>query len=178
MSKLLLLRHAEARVVVAGSDCERPLTESGRIEALRLGDFCLRAELVPDEAIVSPALRTRETYTELTKAFAKKPAVSFEPALYNAPSSCLLSLIQQVAAKIETLLIVAHNPGLAELANFLAQDNGPDEAAVTIMRQYFPTPALAVIEFKNTDWSEISAGTGALEYFITSLTLDAWTKIS
>jgi phosphohistidine phosphatase len=173
MSKLLLLRHAEASVTTIGGDCERPLTEAGRIEAARFGYFCLQAGLLPDEAIVSTALRTKETYAALTKSFPKKPVVSFETALYNASCSNLQTLIRQTLTNIETLLVVAHNPGLAELAISLVEEDHTGAANLAIMRYHFPTPALAVINFENRHWNEISPGSGHLECFLTSLTLHA-----
>ena len=74
MRRLLLLRHAKAeRLQLAGSDQNRPLTERGRSDAVRVGAYLARHAFVPDGALVSPSARTRETWSLVAKAFTKAP---------------------------------------------------------------------------------------------------------
>ena len=64
-----------------------------------------------------------------------KPIVRFESDLYGATAGELLEGLQDVPDDVTTVMLIAHNPGLADLA-------GLDEK--------FPTGALAV--FKLDGW--------------------------
>lgn len=167
MLKLYLLRHAEAEASASEGDQKRRLTKKGERDALQFGDYCLKAGFFPREALVSTALRARETFEALIRHFPQKPRVMFEPALYNAAADTLYSLIQTTDANIMSLLIVGHNPGIAELALFLADDYASDRASLENMRRHFPPPALAVIAFDCTSWAEITPGRGDLQCFLT-----------
>jgi phosphohistidine phosphatase len=165
MRRLLILRHAKAERLGAGQrDHERRLNGRGRDDAPRLGAYIARHRFVPDQALVSPAARTRETWQLAAKAMAAKVPVEFEESIYEATPETLLKIVKRTAPKVETLLLVGHNPGLHELAVMLVASG--DIEARQRMKENFPTAALAVIEFALGSWQKLHPQAGRLERFI------------
>jgi len=169
MLRLLLLRHAEAVAHAASGDIERRLTAAGRAGAARIGAYFRKSGLAPDFVLVSPSRRTRETLEIVERELARELSTVIEPSLYSASLSALLDALARAPAIVKTLLIVGHNPSLAEVANALAKDG--EGAVLTRMRSQFPAPCLAVIDFHEDNWSEARVGRGALDRFVTLATL-------
>ncbi len=165
MLRLALLRHSEAHPHAASGDRERPLNKSGRKMAARMGEYCHALPLVPDLVLVSSALRTRETYEIFAKESGRELKVTFDPALYNATSTTIRELVAQVSSDHQIVLVVGHNPGIAESAIALSGDGDPRQLAE--IRAHFPAPALAIIDFPIPAWADIKAGQGTLERFVT-----------
>lgn len=170
MLRLCLLRHAEAASPVLGGDISRPLTETGRSDATRMGAYFRKCGLVPDLVLVSPASRALETLDLVEREMKLSAPRAEEPLLYNASPGALEALIAVIPNSAKTLLIVGHNPILGEFVAAHASEAGGDSLAVARRRQ-FPTPFLAVIGFSCDDWSEAAASLGSLDRFVTCATL-------
>lgn len=164
MLRLLLLRHAEA-VARAGIDTERRLTDSGRVGAARIGAYFRKSGLAPDLVLVSPARRTFETLEIVERELQQKPIHRLEPSLYNGSLASLEALLGGVPDTVGTLLIVGHNPSVAEFACALAAEG--DSSGLAGMRRHFPAPCLVVIDFPQDTWAEAVSGRGRLERFVT-----------
>lgn len=149
MPRLLLVRHAEAAVQASGGDRERPLTARGWADAARLGIYLRESGLIPDAALSSPARRAQDTLAAILQEMPSgRPFISkVESSLYCADADTLLSLLPGPDQPIETLLIVGHNPGIAEFARFLA---GTDPG----LPSQFPAPCLTVVDLSGRDWQE------------------------
>lgn len=160
MSRLYLVRHAEASTHAPEGDSERPLTIAGQASAARMGAYFRASGLVCDLALSSPVRRARETLAMILQELPETPACQFEASLYNAGIDTLRDLLAQTSGWVKALLIVGHNPGLAEFAGFLV---GGGESA---MPRHFPAPCLAVIDFSCSAWWEADAGSGRLEHFV------------
>jgi len=169
MFRLALLRHSEAHPHAAGGDKERPLTKAGRKLAARMGKYCRDIPLIPDLVLVSSALRTRETFEFVAGEIGQELKVTFDPALYSAASTTIKELIADVTSEHKTVLVIGHNPGIAECAFMFSGDGDPRMLAE--MRSHFPAPALAIIDFPFETWAEIAAGQGKLDRFITKTML-------
>lgn len=165
MLRLAILRHAEAVALAEGGDIERPLSASGSHMAERMGRYFRDTGLEPDLALVSPSRRTRETFDCLQTGAGRKYAADFVPAIYNAGLETLEEIVAEVDKDVKFLLLVGHNPGFAELADALAGKGKKTELAK--MREHFPTPCLALIEFEAKSWKKVLPGEGKLELFIT-----------
>jgi phosphohistidine phosphatase len=171
MRRLLLLRHAKAETAKPGRrDHDRILAERGQSDAERLGVYLTRHALVPDQALVSDAARTRETWTLLAQSFEQRfddddDAVRLDGDLYEASPETILRVIQETEPEVGTLLVVGHNPGLQQLAALLIASGDVD--ARRRLQEAFPTTALAVIHFATDDWSGVHPSGGRLEHFIT-----------
>ena len=146
MKRLILLRHAKAeRRAESGEDFDRALTADGRVAAAQTGRALALAGLIPDVALVSAALRTRQTFEALAELM---PDVHLQTRrdLYNATREQLHEAV--MAADADCVLVVAHNPGVQALAASLAQRCAAiavDDRA--LVEQDFPTATAAAFEF-------------------------------
>jgi phosphohistidine phosphatase len=165
MLRLAILRHAEAVPLAGGGDADRELSQSGRALAERMGRYFRDAGFKPDLVLVSPSKRTRETFEALERGAGETFAVDYVPALYSASLATLEDVLAGAPKEVRFLLLVGHNPGLAEFANALAGKGKKSELAR--MRGHFPTPCLAVMDFDAKSWKKAGRGEGRLEYFVT-----------
>jgi phosphohistidine phosphatase len=165
MLRLAILRHAEAVPLAHASDADRELSQSGRMMAERMGRYFRKAGFKPDLALVSPSKRTRETFEALEKGAGESFAVDYVPELYSATLATLEEVLAGTSKDAKFLLVIGHNPGLAEFANALAGKGKKSELAR--MRGHFPTPCLAVIDFDAKSWKKAGRGEGQLELFVT-----------
>ncbi|WP_112662906.1 SixA phosphatase family protein [Microvirga flavescens] len=164
MLRLMLLRHAKASSPSGVLDTDRPLAKRGQDAATRMGAYLRGEKLVPDLALVSPSLRTRETWSFVQPALGIVK-VEYDARLYAAHALQLLAVVQEIEPENESLLLVCHNPGCEELAGLLVGHGA--KGTRQHMRQKYPTAALAVIDFDLDAWSDIAQGEGTLERFVT-----------
>jgi phosphohistidine phosphatase len=126
--RLILLRHAKSDWPDV-PDRDRPLAKRGRRDAPRIGRWLHEHGYQPDVVVVSAAARTRQTWDLVAPELGGSPAVHFEPRAYAASALTLLYLVQELPARYRTALLIAHNPGLSELATSLAAPPESDRAA-------------------------------------------------
>lgn len=161
----MLFRHAKSDWSRSGlPDRERPLNKRGRETAPLMAAHIAAHDLVPQRAIVSSAVRTRDTWKLMTPSFRRKPETVFEPRIYEASPRAILSVIKETPPEIKSLMVVGHNPGLQSLA--MALVGSGDAALRDELAAKFPTAALAVIDFIAESWSALRAGSGSLEHFV------------
>jgi len=169
MRRLLLLRHAKTETdSPSGQDQDRRLDERGHHDAADIGRWIARHPPYPDEVLVSPAVRTRQTWEivrEAIKAAAPQPKVEFPPELYGADPTQLLTAIRMASATDpKQLMLIGHNPGMHELA--LTLTGSGDDAAKRALSDNLPTSGLAIFEFATEDWNEVSFRRGKLVQFV------------
>lgn len=158
--RLILTRHAKSDWSNPMlDDRERPLNKRGRHAASAIGRWLAGAGYRPDLALVSTALRTRQTWKRIAPALTPLPAVQTLDSLYHAEPAALLEVLRDAASA--PLMIIAHNPGIAFFARALL-DAPPADA----LFERFPTAATAVIDFAVADWAEASWGSGRLQDFV------------
>ena len=160
--RLILTRHAKSSWDdPAMDDHDRPLNERGRRAARELGDFLASRGLEPEEVLCSTALRTRETWDRVAGAVIEtRPTVHYIDALYHASPDTMLSVLK--TATQPTVMMIGHNPGIAELAAML-----PARPIYNPDFRKYPTCATLIVDFQIDEWSEVAAGTGALLEFFT-----------
>jgi len=147
MDRLILLRHGKAEAdASSGRDFDRALTDRGRRDAALIARLLDEAGLAPDLALVSPAARTVQTW-EAAAPFFPKARVMETPELYEITAGDILALARREGAAVGTVMVVGHNPGLGQLAAWLAQE-ASSAAARTLLSEGFPTGAAAVIGFE------------------------------
>ncbi len=171
MKRLLLLRHAKSDWPDGVRDLERPLGDRGRHAAPRMGRYLRDEMLLPDLVLISPALRTRETWALVKPELAGSPAERLEARIYEAPASRLLDVVRETPDDVRTLLLVGHNPSSQELA--LTLTGFGDRYAASRMAAKYPTCGLAVLDLPEGGWADISARTCRLDRFVTPATLGA-----
>jgi phosphohistidine phosphatase len=143
MRTLILLRHAKAvRAHEAPDDKSRVLTGRGRREAAEAGAAIAAAGLNPTLALVSTAARTRETAAFGLADFELEPR--FEEALYHAAPEGIWDAF--AASDAQSVVIVAHNPGIGELASILVRQAHDGSKQARDLSGHFPTSAFAAFE--------------------------------
>lgn len=160
MKRLILMRHAEAGWHINVDDHERPLSASGIRDAKKIGSWLKEKAYIPDEVISSTSLRTRETLSYL---FLDCPQI-FERSLYLADADQMKSTLQTLLS--ETVILLAHNPGITELAHDLMNHEEKHENFMD-----FPAASTLVIDFKADLWSEVKSDSGIFVDFVMPLQL-------
>ena len=161
--RLVVVRHAKAEPS-APSDHERALAERGHGDAADVGRWLTRQEIVADAALVSNALRARETWARLAAGAEWDVEPDFSAALYAAGPDSAFDLIRETPASVRTLVVVGHNPTMAYLAELIDDGEGDDEATTSLVSRGFPTSAVAVFDVA-AGWSELTAGSGTVRHF-------------
>jgi phosphohistidine phosphatase len=134
--QLVLVRHAKA-AQEAPSDAERPLASRGREDAAAIGRWLASQGIAPDRVVISPSLRTRETW-EFTGL--GTPPADLDERIYDNTVEDLLAVVRDTPPDVHTLLLIGHNPSMGELA-----------ASWAPQLSEFRTSAVAVFELD--DWS-------------------------
>ncbi len=149
MDRLILLRHGKAEVDSAsGRDFDRALTGRGRGRAGR-GQGAGPGGIRPDLVLVSPAARAAQTWEAMAEMF---PTPGWKRARNSTRSAPTPSWPGRSEARSEgrearTVMVVGHNPGLGQLAAWLAQDAPAGDGRTRIV-DGLPTAAAAVIGFE------------------------------
>ena len=130
MKGLYLLRHAKSSWSDSSlADEERPLAPRGRKAASKIRKELSRRGIRPELVLCSSSRRTRETLELIAPALGGAQ-VETEDELYAAPPDVLLARLQSVPSRIQSVLLIGHNPGLQQLAVSLAEVS-PDEKLLT-----------------------------------------------
>jgi phosphohistidine phosphatase len=159
MKVVHLLRHAKSSWEDdALPDRERPLAPRGRRAAARLCDRLRRSAFRIDLALCSPSVRTRQTLELLKPALDEHVEIVVEEALYAAGAGVLLDRLRRLPARVDSVLIVGHNPGLQEVAVTLARGGARRDR----VRDRFPTAALATLVLRRGEWADLAQGTAEL----------------
>lgn len=165
MRRLILLRHAKAEKAKSGEpDRDRALNARGRRDAPKIGSYMARHKLLPERALVSPALRTRETWDLLDEALSAVPLVLYDEHLYDAPAETILKAIQTIPRDVHSLLVIGHNPGLHDVARLLIASG--DVETRERLQEKLPTTGLVVVDFAFDDWSKLHPHSGRLDRFV------------
>jgi phosphohistidine phosphatase len=164
MRELLLLRHAKSsRDDPALADFDRPLSGRGRRDAPRMGALAAARGWRPDHAVVSPALRTRQTW-DMARPALGNVATRYDDAIYEAAPTAILAAIRAAPPSARRLIVIGHNPGLEDLSAILASDRSA-AAALAALREKFPTGALARFEVE-AEWRNLAGGGARLADFV------------
>jgi phosphohistidine phosphatase len=156
-----LLRHAKSSWDdPALADRDRPLASRGIRDARRMGERLRQRGRRIDHVLCSPARRTRETLALLELP---EPTPVRHPAqLYLASARTLLARIRALPDDVRCALVIAHDPGLEQLAKRLAGDGRPGARAR--LSRGFVTGALAELRF-DAAWRELAPGGAYLRRF-------------
>jgi phosphohistidine phosphatase len=122
----ILVRHAHAEWPhYTGPDFDRPLTAQGLADAHATAAAIRDAGHLPGLLVTSPALRTMQTSSVIAATLAL-PAQSVLPVseLYNAGPEVLEAQMRKAFVSADVVMLVAHNPGISELARVLTGHPG------------------------------------------------------
>ena len=148
MKTLLILRHAKSSWKEEElDDHERPLNKRGLNDAPRMGELIKEHDLVPEYILSSSAVRARLTAQLVAEHCGYDGEIGGGRELYSFTSADYLDALQKLDDGYTRVMVVGHNPGLEELAEWL-----------TGVYTGLPTAALAVIRMDINHWSELEEG--------------------
>jgi phosphohistidine phosphatase len=159
---LVVMRHAKAEQSGA-SDFERQLTDRGLVDATEAGEWLANRGVEPDQALVSAAVRTQQTWEAVNEAGGWDLEATPEDALYEAGTESALDLVRGTEEVIRTLVVVGHNPTMASLAALLDDGEGDADAGNDVALG-FPTAALAVFEYDG-EWRDLDEASASVVAF-------------
>jgi phosphohistidine phosphatase len=140
----MLMRHAKSDWNDPSlSDFQRPLNRRGQQAIPIMANWLEQQEEKFDAILASEATRARQTVEGMIENLGWRGAVFWRQELYLAPPATMVSEILKIPSFIQSLLLVAHNPGLEQL---VAHWSGK--------WQPFPTAAIAIFEFQGDSWEE------------------------
>jgi phosphohistidine phosphatase len=171
MKQLIVLRHAKAAPQDEAGDHKRPLADKGRKAMPLVGAKLKELGVKPEIILVSTAARTRETY-DLAAGPAGFAGAEFEDEIYLASTQVLLRRLKKIPPRTNSVLIIGHNPGLADMIRRLSDPAESDADALRRARLKVPPGAFAVMDVL-TPWSEMQDGDCGLKAFFTPADLGA-----
>lgn len=143
---LVLMRHAKSDWNDATlSDHDRPLNRRGIRDAPLMGRWLAEVGDVPGLILCSSAVRTRETAAALKEVWRGQSEQNTINDLYLSPPSTIVETISQHSGDHETVMVIAHNPGISQLVSMLSGES--IEMA---------TAAVAVFRLRLDRWSELA----------------------
>ena len=148
--KIFLLRHGQATYPdLVMEDFERPLTSQGVQKINDLGTKLVEKNILPNLIYCSPSLRTQQTLGQLTLASKLECDVEMVEEMYEASVNTLFKLLTESESLVEAVMLIAHNPGLTYLAEYLT---GEDVGAID-------PGDLLILEFAVGGWETLAQGT-------------------
>jgi len=129
------------------ADFDRPLNKRGKRDAPRMGKLIAELGFVPDIILGSSAKRAKDTANLVANAFDYDGEIILTRDLYAASPESYFRVLRKLPEKIESVLVVGHNPGMEDLFE-----------EITGEYERLPTTALAVVDLDITNWSDIHEG--------------------
>ena len=154
--RLILMRHAKSSWDHPGlDDHARPLNGRGAASAEALGVWLRKRGYMPDEVLCSSAVRTQAT----AEALGLSAPVTVLEALYHASPQAMMQVLRQ--AKGRAVLMLGHNPGIAEFAHHLAAAPPPHPRF-----DDYPTGAAMVADLPIADWAQAEGRSATVLDFV------------
>ncbi|MEO7752364.1 MAG: histidine phosphatase family protein [Terracoccus sp.] len=160
---LVLVRHAKAEEGQGKADHDRELTNRGRRDAEAAGAWLHGNGLGPDLVIASTSERTRQTWDSLRRGGIGSEFVEFRHSVYLGGSEQVLDTVREDGSDADTVLVIGHNPTMAQLTSLLCDGQGSREAHAALA-DGFVTCGVAVLRYAGP-WADLDLGTCELDRF-------------
>ncbi len=150
MKTLIFIRHSKSSWKNANlSDHERPLNKRGNNDARLISDFLSNIINTVDILHCSSSERTRETADYFIKKINFSNCI-YDDDLYHISSDNLLKIIRDYNNDIDSLMMIAHNPGLTNFVNLMTD----------LELWNLPTTGMVAINFNVDSWEMIDKTNG------------------
>ncbi len=158
MKTLTLLRHCKSDWSFGDlSDHDRPLNKRGKRDIPNIAGRLNVLDYNPDVCFHSSARRAKDTANGVLEYLDFSVKLIETDDLYVFDFVSLHNFIMSVPDKYDNILLVAHNPGLTDLINFLGD----------VKLDNLPTGGYCQYQFDLGRWEDIDEGKGMytfLEY--------------
>jgi phosphohistidine phosphatase len=111
--------------------------------------------------LCSSSARTRETLERISAGLDEEIEVRIEEGLYTASASDLLDRLHKVDARVDSVMLIGHDPAIRELALMLAGCG----VHLDRLGEKFSTAALATLAFQGSR-GELTPGAAELVAFV------------
>ena len=136
---VILMRRAATKAAFDGDERDRPLSQRGRIAAHKAAADIFGAGHHPGPLLVSTALAARQTAQIMVDELHIRDDVIYSDQLYSAPPEVMEAQLRVQAVAYTLVTLIADDPGLTDLARFLA--GNPDAPAMQPAEwRYLPWP--------------------------------------
>jgi phosphohistidine phosphatase len=144
MKTLTLVRHAKSSWQDSNlGDRKRPLNKRGEVDAPEMAQRIVAAGIRPSLIISSPAVRAWMTAKLIADAIGYPlEFLQREDALYLASLNRLLDVVAAQEPGFNNMILVGHNPGLTDFANYLSPG----------LTNNLPTSGVVSVEFDSDEW--------------------------
>jgi phosphohistidine phosphatase len=145
MKTLTLVRHAKSSWKDTSlADRDRPLNKRGNRDAPEMGRRIAAAGIRPSLIVSSPAVRAWTTAKVIAKELGyPREFLQRDDALYLASVDEILDVIAAQDTGFNSLMLVGHNPGFTDFANYL----------VPGITNNVPTAGVISVELDSEEWS-------------------------
>ena len=156
MKNVLLMRHAKSSWKGDSlPDHQRPLNQRGKHDAPHMGKFLQEQGILLDAILCSTAVRARQTVEGLLKEYTFEGEVQYYDDLYNAGPETIISILNRLPEKVDTAMVIGHNPGMDDFLELVCDECG-----------HMSTASVAHIKYSVEAWLDLRAETtGELLHF-------------
>jgi len=158
MKHLYLVRHAKSSWDHPGlSDFDRPLNKRGMCDVSKMGKYMVEQKVLPQIIASSPAQRAHATAISLATAMQVPPSGLMEDdRIYAAATATLIAVIKEWDDTWEYVMMVGHNPGMADMAAVLTG------AGVC----HVPTCTVTGFSLDIASWGDVASNCGIQQFKI------------
>lgn len=147
MKTLYIVRHAKSSWKYPElPDDERPLLEKGKKRTRKIIDFLIEKDVKVDLIISSHATRALETAKIIGHAIGyPEDNIMISRQVYHSSADRLYDQFYDLNDKINSLMIVGHNPTLTNFANHFLDEK----------IDWLPTSAVVSVSFDTPHWVNV-----------------------
>jgi phosphohistidine phosphatase len=154
---VFIIRHAKSDQSFFGNDFERPLNERGKNDAPMMAKRLKHKQVAIDAFVSSPAKRAKKTAEFFAKEYGKdENDILFISALYHAPAPVFYEVISTMPDDLAAIAVFAHNPGITNFINSLAEDTSIDN---------MPTCGIFSVRADIANWKEFAKAKKEFVFF-------------
>jgi phosphohistidine phosphatase len=159
MKTLYLVRHAKSSWDDPGQgDFDRPLNERGKRDAPNMGKRLKEKEINPDLMLSSPARRALSTCKRIAEALGyANEKIKTNRQLYHPDEETILSVIQNLKDKYDSVMIFSHNPALTDFTNAFRNDE--------MIIENIPTCSVVAFQIETDSWRKVRWRHGRFLFF-------------
>ncbi|MBO6517637.1 MAG: histidine phosphatase family protein [Bacteroidia bacterium] len=155
MKKITLLRHCKSDWSFDElSDHDRPLNKRGKGDLSIIGHRFNQLNFAPEVCFHSSAKRAKDTAMGVVEYMDATPTLEERSELYSFSAETFFEFIRNISDHHGDVLLVAHNPGLTDLINFLGD----------VRIDNLPTGGYCQYEFDVDQWSEVAEAKGEYRF--------------